>query len=307
MPTLESPLDRAPPVDLTGIAPARHGWRQRSRVDRYSRRVAVLKRVLPSFGIALLLLVAAWPRLAPLLDSVRIAMPGIDLREARELKMLDPRYAGRDRYDRPYVVTAAVGRQIPNHHDLMSLEEPRAVLIAHGGDRIVLTARTGIYQSQAQLLDLFGDVTLTHQNGTRFVTRLAHADFSDNTARGDDPITGHGPSGDISGQGFRVLDKGDTIIFTGRSHAVLNGDRPAKPAPPPAALPPQIIRTAAALAAAEAALPAPNRGAAPARPKTGGHLGTGGHLESGGHLAAVPGKPVPGAAMTTARTRRPNG
>ncbi|MGH7048038.1 MAG: LPS export ABC transporter periplasmic protein LptC [Stellaceae bacterium] len=295
MRTLGSPLDRAPPVGLTAVAPAAHGWRERPRTDRYSRRVAVLKRVLPTFGIALLLLVAAWPRLAPLLDSVRIAMPGIDLREARELKMLDPRYAGRDRYDRPYVVTAAVGRQIPNHHDLMSLEEPRAVLIAHLGDRIVLTARTGIYQSQAQRLDLFGDVTVTHQNSTRFVTHQAHANFSDNTARGDDPVSGHGPSGDISGQGFRVLDKGDTIIFTGRSHAVLNGNEPTRPASPPAALPPQIIRTAAALAAAAAALPAPSHSAALTRPN------------AGGHLAAAPRKPVPGAATTTVKTRRHNG
>ena len=209
-----------------GAAPAAdRQWRPRSAADRYSRRVALLKRVLPAIGVALLLLVAAWPRLAPLLDSVRLGFAAIDLREARELKMLNPRYAGIDRLNRPYVVTAAVGRQVPNRSDLMSLERPRAVMTVHGGAKVVLTAATGIYQSQTQLLDLFGDVTLTHQNGTRFVTSRAHADFSDNTAEGHDPIEGHGPSGDIWGQGFRILDKGDTIIFTGRSHAAAEGDQ----------------------------------------------------------------------------------
>jgi hypothetical protein len=132
----------------------------------------------------------------------------------------------------------------------MSLEQPRAVMTVHGGAKVVLTAATGIYQSQTQLLDLFGGVTLTHQNGTRFVTRRAHANFSDNTAAGHDPIEGHGPAGDIWGQGFRILDKGDTIIFTGRSHSILIGSKPAKATRQPPALPAAVAKTAAQIEAA---------------------------------------------------------
>jgi lipopolysaccharide export system protein LptC len=263
-------VDRGQAAPLARLPRAARRWRPRLAADRYSRRVALLKRVLPAIGVTLLLLVAAWPRLSPLLDSMRLGFAAIDLREARELKMLNPRYAGIDRLNRPYVVTAAVGRQVPDRSDLMSLEQPRGEMIVHGGAKVVLTAATGIYQSQTQLLDLFGDVTMTHQNGTRFVTRRAHADFSNNTAEGHDPIEGHGSSGDIWGQGFRVLDKGDTIIFTGRSHLVLKGTKPAKAATPPPALPPTIARTAAQIEAAaampSAAKPAPHRPPAVAKP-----------------------------------------
>jgi lipopolysaccharide export system protein LptC len=209
---------------------------------------------LPAFGATLLLLVAAWPRLSPLLDSVRLGFAAIDLREARELKMLNPRYAGTDRLNRPYVVTAAVGRQVPNHDNLMSLEKPRGEMIVHSGAKVVVTAATGIYQSQTQLLDLFDDVTMTHQNGTRFVTRRAHANFSDNTAEGHDPIEGHGPSGDIWGQGFRILDRGDTIIFTGRSRALLKKTKPEadKAAPSPPALPARVAKAATQIEASTA-------------------------------------------------------
>ncbi len=226
-------------------------WRPKGAADGYSRFVVLLKRALPAFGGALLLLIAAWPRLYPLLDSVRQGFAAIDLREARELKMLNPRYAGTDRLNRPYVVTAAVGRQVPNHDNLMSLERPRGEMIVHGGAKVVVTAATGIYQSQTQLLDLFDDVTMTHQDGSRFVTRRAHADFSDNTAEGHDPIEGHGPSGDIWGQGFRILDKGDTIIFTGRSRALLKKTKPEtdKTAPPPPALPAKVAKAAAQIEA----------------------------------------------------------
>ena len=228
-------------------------------VDRYSRVVAFLKRVLPAIGAALLLLVAAWPRLAPLLESARLKLSVIDLREARELTMIHPRYAGTDRLNRPYVITAAVGHQLPNRSDLMSLDFPRAVTIGHGGAKIVLTAATAIYQSQSQLLDLFDNVTLTHENGTRFVTQRAHANLANNTAEGHVPIEGHGPSGDIWGQGFRIIDKGDTITFTGQSRAILKGTKPTKTPPPPPEPSPEVLKTAAAVEAAAMASPQPSR------------------------------------------------
>ncbi|HEV8680028.1 MAG TPA: hypothetical protein VGQ90_11690, partial [Stellaceae bacterium] len=81
---------------------------------RHSRRVALLKRVLPAIGFALLLLIALWPELAPLWNRMRLAFPAIDLREARELRMIAPRYAGIDRLGRPFVVTAKLGLQVPD-------------------------------------------------------------------------------------------------------------------------------------------------------------------------------------------------
>jgi lipopolysaccharide export system protein LptC len=218
-----------------------------SSSDRYSRRVALLKRLLPAAGLGLLLLIAAWPELAPLWDRMRLAFPAIDLREARELRIVNPRYAGLDRLGRPYVVTAAVGRQTPDRQDLMSLEDPRADMKAHNGADVVITAATGVYQSQAQLLDLFGDVTLTHQNGTKFLTDTARVNVSNNSAEGSDPVEGHGPSGDVKAQGFRIIDKGNTIVFTGKSDMLLRSVRPSgaeKTAPPPG-LPAPVAATAA--------------------------------------------------------------
>jgi lipopolysaccharide export system protein LptC len=227
------------------------GWTAAEAGTRHSRRVALLKRVLPVIGVALLLLIAIWPRLAPLWDRMRVAFPAIDLREAKELQMVNPRYAGVDRTGRPFVVTAASGRQVPDRQDLMSLRGPRADVKTQGGAGVVITAATGVYQSQSLLLDLFGEVTLVHQNGTRFLTNSARVDAAASTAKGNDPVEGHGPSGDIKAQGFEILDKGDTILFTGRSDLLL---KPAKPTPTksvPAALP-AAVATAAARAQAEA-------------------------------------------------------
>jgi lipopolysaccharide export system protein LptC len=251
--------------------PASAPGRRRRHSDRYSRRVALLKRLLPVIGVALLALVAIWPQLVPFLDSVRFGFPVIDLREAHELRMLNPRYAGADRFNRPYVVTSAIGRQPPSRDDLMSLERPRAEMTMHNGALVVVTAATAMYQSQAQLLDLFGDVNLVHEDGTRFVTTTAHVDVAADTAVGNDPVTGHGPSGDIAAQGFRVVDQGNTIVFTGRSDLLLKGTKPnVRPAASPPSLPAEIAATAAALEAATTAPgavgPEPSAGAGSAPP-----------------------------------------
>jgi lipopolysaccharide export system protein LptC len=244
-----------PPLPAAVARPRRpaSGWQSR-HTDRYSRSVTLLKHLLPVIGVALLVLVAIWPRLVPLLDSVRFGFPVIDLREAHELRMLNPRYAGVDRYNRPYVVTSAIGRQASNRDDLMSLERPRAEMTMHNGALVVVTAATAMYQSQAQLLDLFGDVNLVHENGTRFVTNTAHVDVAADSVAGNDPVTGHGPSGDITAQGFRVLDRGNTIVFTGNSNLSLKGTKPsAHPAAGPPTLPAEVAETAAAVEAAAVA------------------------------------------------------
>src|SRR5260370_1904694 len=79
-------------------------WPSAAPDNRHSRRVALLKRVLPVIGVALLLLIAVWPRLAPLWERMRLAFPAVDLRDARPLRMVKPHYAGVEPLGRPAAV-----------------------------------------------------------------------------------------------------------------------------------------------------------------------------------------------------------
>jgi lipopolysaccharide export system protein LptC len=239
-------------------------WLARLPGNRYSRRVALLKLALPAIGGSLLLMVVAWPRLAPLFDHFRWA--AIDLREARELRMINPRYGGTDRDGNPYVITAAVGRQVPQRNDVMSLDQPVAHVVSHSGAKIVLTADSGVYQSQTQFLDVFGKVTVTHENGSVFTTSAARLDVANDAAEGTAPVEGHGPQGDVNGQGFRIIDKGDIVIFTGQSHLLLNSTKQQTSAPAPAAVPAPVAQAAVQLEAkAEMATTAPPHPAAAAK------------------------------------------
>ncbi len=187
---------------------------------RYSRFVSLAKRVLPSAAIILLLIVVAWPRLEEIIEKVHIVAPRLDLREAQDLRMVNARFAGTDRLNRPYVVTADVARQNPHADDLVSLEGPKGDMTTQNGSWFEVTGFTGLYQPQKQLLDLFGNVQLFQDRGNEFRTDSAHLDMANGTAAGDEPIEGQGPFGHITGDGFRISENGEVIIFTG--HATLD-------------------------------------------------------------------------------------
>ncbi len=260
-------------------------WLARLPGNPYSRRVALLKVALPAIGGSLLLLVVVWPRVAPLFDRFRFA--AIDLREARELRMINPRYVGTDRDGHPFVVTAAVGRQVPQRDDVMSLDAPVADLRSHSGAKIVVTADNGVYQTQTQFLDVFGNVTVHHENGSTFVTNSARLDAANDAAEGHDPVEGHGPQGDITAQGFQVIDKGDIVIFTGRSNLTLNGTKPSAPTAGATANPAAAVGVPAPVAQAAAQIEAkvePKEEHHPAKGKPAPH-----------HAARTPAHPRPAA------------
>ena len=242
-------------------------WMARLPGNRHSRRVALLKLALPAIGGSMLLLIVVWPRVAPLFDRFRFA--AIDLREARELRMINPRYVGTDRDGRPFVVTAAVGRQVPQRDDVMSLDQPVANLQSHSGAKIVVTADTGVYQTQTQFLDMFGKVAVHHENGSTFVTSSARLDAANNAAEGHAPVEGHGPQGDITAQGFQIVDNGDIVIFTGQSNLTLKSAKPAAPPEGAAATPAPAVGVPAPVAQAAAQIEAKvePKPARPVRPR----------------------------------------
>jgi lipopolysaccharide export system protein LptC len=207
------------PPDTLGRGPAStRQQRQRPSIGRgYSRFVGVAKRILPGVAVLLLLLVAAWPRLQEIVEHIHVPLPRLDLTEVRDLRMVDAHYTGIDRQNRPFVVTADVARQNPGANDVVSLEEPKGNMKTQSGGWFQLTARTGVYQPQAQLLDLFGDVNLLQDKGNVFQTSSAHVDMAKGSAEGHEAVEGHGPFGHVTSQGFHVIDRGETIIFTGQS------------------------------------------------------------------------------------------
>jgi len=187
----------------------------------HTRFVQRTKWILPAVAAALMLLVVIWPQIEAVFEHVRFGLPRIDLSEARRLRMVHPRYTGIDRQSRPYVLTADAATQIPRDPDLISLDGPKADLTTNGGNWIQLSGDAGTYQTQPQLLDLYGNVLLYQDRGNEFHTDSAHIDILNGTAEGHDPVEGQGPFGHITAEGFTVYNRGDVIVFNGKTNLVL--------------------------------------------------------------------------------------
>lgn len=190
--------------------------------DSYSRFLGWMKYLLPAAALILLGLVLFWPVIQQ--TGERIARQTEDLARTaplRNFEMANPRYEGRDDEGRPFVLTASSARQAELGADRVRLREPRAQVTLENGNLLTVTAERGVFLQDERLLTLRGDVNVYHDAGYTFKTELAILDMRENTAHGDEPVIATGPKGTLEAQGFRVLDDGKTVLFTGRSRVTL--------------------------------------------------------------------------------------
>lgn len=188
----------------------------------------VLKVALPILIVALVLVIVLWPQFAARQGPLRIQVIDnlVTDRKGDRTTMLNARYDGLDGKGQPYSLTADQAVQTEQARDLIELELPKGDIALDDGTWIALNAEEGLYNRFASLLDLEGRVSLFHDRGFEILTQSAQIDLQTGTARGYRPVTGHGPEGTIDSEGFRLLDWGDVIVFTGNSRLIINAGKP---------------------------------------------------------------------------------
>jgi len=188
----------------------------------YSRFVGLMKLALPATAAALLGLLMAWPRLAPRDEEFQVAFANFNAKTIDTQSMVNPRYFGTDNKNQPFTVTAAIGTQIDQEAQAVSLDRPVADLTRPGGGGMVINSDLGVFQQKDNVLELYGHVDLYQDKGYEVHSDSAHIDVATRDAHGEEPTHGMGPTGVIDGEGFRLWDGGSRIMFTGKAKAVLN-------------------------------------------------------------------------------------
>lgn len=205
------------------LAPSRE--RRAPSAGQLARRrilVSIAKRLLPLAAIGLLAAIALWPELYSAEDRGRVAFRRVVQAAPDALRIVDPRYQGVDEQNRPYTVTASLATQGGNE-DVVVLNEPRADLLLDDTAWVYLESQRGHFDRPTNRLDLSGQVTVHHDDGTQFVTERAAIDLGAGAAAGDAPVAAQGPFGNLTAEGFRLFDRGQVVVFTGRARAVLEG------------------------------------------------------------------------------------
>lgn len=192
-------------------------------MDSYSGFVQIAKVMLPAAAVGLIASVILWPHLRTEDLRFRIGFAALKSNVDGDPNLLNPRYVGTDKDNQPYAVTADIAKKLDGEGmDVrIGLELPKADITLKDGTWLVLTAENGIYARRNKTLDLSGAVNLFHDSGYEFRTDKAQVDLARGVAEGNRPVKGQGPFGTLNAEGFRLLNKGRTIVFTGKSKMVL--------------------------------------------------------------------------------------
>lgn len=212
----------------------------------YTRYVKVLRLVLPAIAILGFLSLLIWPwwreRQQQLLDMAEHQQQqaadqatSASGNASAPLQVEKPDYQGIDTKGRAYRITATRVEQNLNPKAPILLIEPLAVLTLDPATDIATTNRTikleglhGLYDAQAQTLDLKGRVILHYLDAYDIQAEDLIVDLAGGAAMTTTPIEGRGPRGFLSAQSLNIADKGAIIVLKGPSKLVLHpSDAPA--------------------------------------------------------------------------------
>lgn len=190
---------------------------QLDQAFRRSRRVFLLRRLFAGAAIVAALALVA----AGFVSALgRTGVKRDRLAADDTIRMLSPRFTGRSTDGKLFIVTADEAIRRNAEDSRIELTEPE-IGSGKGG---TIRARRGVYDLDRRVVDLEAGVELEDIEGNRFTTEVATFRIDDNYARGDRPVNGRGPIGDMSADSFEVIESGRFIKLRGNVRTLVVTD-----------------------------------------------------------------------------------
>lgn len=189
------------------------------RWKRRSRTIAVLRKVLPAAIVLLILGMASqviWNSLA--------ARKGEAREQSAPIRMINPRFQGRDEQGRSFMIAAREARRDDKDLTKIVLDHPNVALAPETATPSRVSAASGVYTESDRILRLDGAVRIEDGDGYRFASDGAIVDTKAGTVVGAGSMIGDGPSGQMTADSYEVQDRGDRMIFKGGVRAVIKRD-----------------------------------------------------------------------------------
>jgi lipopolysaccharide export system protein LptC len=204
------PIGNAVALDSQRLAKAMQRWRRRSRVIHFWRIA------LP----ALIALIVAAVLTQIVLGALANSRPS---NQDENIRMLNPKFFGRDKSGRPFTVIARDAVRDSAHPERVALTQPHMVLQSlNGTPPTIVDSATGLYNETSHMLALDGQVRMDDGKSDIFASEHALVNTDQGTVDGRSPVVGTGPLGQITASSYAVLDRGEHIAFYGnvKSHLV---------------------------------------------------------------------------------------
>ena len=212
-----------------------------ARAARHSRLVRVLRVAVPAVvGLVLAALVAiAVFNPFRVLSKLPLDMGNLVV-SGTKITMESPHLSGFTPDKRPYEMWAKTATQDITDPDHVELHTLRAKVLMEDQTTVTMDARTGLFDTKTQILDLRKDIFL--QSSTGYEARLTHAlvDMAQGTVTSEQPVDVKLLNGTLTADRMKVTEKGDVVRFEDNVVMHLIMDHPLtttpaseEPAPPP--------------------------------------------------------------------------
>jgi lipopolysaccharide export system protein LptC len=179
----------------------------------YDWFVRLMKEALPAASIALMMTLIIWPLINTREFSFLIAKDTVAVSEER-MRLEQPVYRGLDSRNRPFEITARRAVQKSSANPTVVLEGIAARITTQEGITQV-TAAQGSYNLDTEKLRINGPVDFGTAEGYKLTAGDVEVDVPTRMVRSVTPVTGTGPLGRFSAQGFSVDINGEIARFTG--------------------------------------------------------------------------------------------
>ncbi len=204
---------------------------------RHSRLVRILRVAVPAAVILSMAVVVLISVFNPFRILAKLPIDvGNLVVSGTKITMESPHLSGFSPDKRPYEMWAKTATQDVTDPDHVELATLRAKMLMEDQSTVTVDARTGLFDTKTQMLDLHKDIFL--QTSTGYEARLTSAlvNLADSSVVSDEPVDVKLPNGTLRSDRLRVTDNGAVAHFDGNVVMYLVPEHPAEaqPAPEPA-------------------------------------------------------------------------
>jgi lipopolysaccharide export system protein LptC len=208
---------------------------------RHSRMVRILRVAVPAavaLAMAGIVGVSIFNPFRMLLPKLPVDMGNLVV-SGSKITMESPHLAGFSTDQRPYELWAKAAVQDLTDPDHVELKTLRAKVLMEDRSTVTMDARTGLFDSKQQLLDLRKDIFLQSSTGYEANLSQAYVDINKGTVTSDEHVDVKLLNGTLTADKLRIFNSGEVVRFEGNVVMNLIMDNPAPAEPEPAPPPPK--------------------------------------------------------------------
>jgi lipopolysaccharide export system protein LptC len=197
---------------------------------RHSGRVRLLRLAIPIGAVVVVIAIAFVALVKPFRSLPQGLSVGPLSINGTKVTMELPKLSGFKKDNRPYEVTARWASSDVKNPNVIELKEIKARIALQERGFANVEALNGVYNSQAEAIQLRDDVRVKTDTGYDVTMRTADVDFKAGTVNSAEPIEVDFSGGKINADALEMLDNGQRVIFKGRVRTLMLADPGVKSA-----------------------------------------------------------------------------